>query len=123
MKCETCMANMAECPGHFGHLELAKPMFYIGFLKTVLSIMRFFCFNCSKILADEDHLLCGMKAIEVFVHASYFYPLWEDHQPREPLMSNNTHKKKGSFQLSNITLSIGYGSPALDSAIYWYNAC
>nr|CAD1830564.1 unnamed protein product [Ananas comosus var. bracteatus] len=54
MKCETCMANMAECPGHFGHLELAKPMFHIGFLKTVLAIMRCVCFNCSKILADED---------------------------------------------------------------------
>ena len=53
MKCETCMANMAECPGHFGHLELAKPMFHIGFLKTVLSIMRCVCFNCSKILSDE----------------------------------------------------------------------
>lgn len=53
LKCETCMANMAECPGHFGHLELAKPMFHIGFMKTVLSIMRCVCFNCSKILADE----------------------------------------------------------------------
>ena len=53
MKCETCMASMAECPGHFGHLELAKPMFHIGFIKTVLSIMRCVCFNCSKILADE----------------------------------------------------------------------
>ncbi|XP_019455346.1 PREDICTED: DNA-directed RNA polymerase II subunit 1-like isoform X3 [Lupinus angustifolius] len=56
MKCETCTASMAECPGHFGHLELAKPMFHIGFLKTVLNIMRCVCFNCSKILADEnDH--------------------------------------------------------------------
>ncbi|KAL6222224.1 hypothetical protein ACLB2K_005616 [Fragaria x ananassa] len=54
MKCETCTANMAECPGHFGHLELAKPMFHIGFMKTVLSIMRCVCFNCSKILVDED---------------------------------------------------------------------
>jgi DNA-directed RNA polymerase II subunit RPB1 len=53
MKCDTCTANMAECPGHFGHLELAKPMFHIGFMKTVLSIMRCVCFNCSKILADE----------------------------------------------------------------------
>ncbi|KAL0343701.1 UNVERIFIED_CONTAM: DNA-directed RNA polymerase II subunit RPB1 [Sesamum angustifolium] len=54
MKCETCMANMADCPGHFGHLELAKPMFHIGFMKTVLSILRCVCFNCSKILADEE---------------------------------------------------------------------
>jgi len=56
LKCETCTASMAECPGHFGHLELAKPMFHIGFLKTVLTIMRCVCFNCSKILADE--VLC-----------------------------------------------------------------
>ncbi|CAL9110471.1 unnamed protein product, partial [Musa textilis] len=54
MSCETCKGNMAECPGHFGHLELAKPMFHVGFLKTVLVIMRCVCFNCSKILVDED---------------------------------------------------------------------
>ncbi|KAK3424808.1 hypothetical protein EUGRSUZ_F01570 [Eucalyptus grandis] len=54
LKCETCMANMAECPGHFGHLELTEPMFHIGFMKTVLSIMRCVCFSCSKILVDEE---------------------------------------------------------------------
>ncbi|CAN0918886.1 DNA-directed RNA polymerase II subunit RPB1 [Linum grandiflorum] len=54
MKCETCTANMAECPGHFGHLELAKPMYHVGFMKTVLAIMRCVCFNCSKILVDQD---------------------------------------------------------------------
>ncbi|WVZ87666.1 hypothetical protein U9M48_034272 [Paspalum notatum var. saurae] len=56
IKCETCMAGMPECPGHFGYLELAKPMFHIGFIKTVLSIMRCICFNCSKILVDEDNI-------------------------------------------------------------------
>ncbi|KAK8964442.1 DNA-directed RNA polymerase II subunit RPB1 [Platanthera guangdongensis] len=53
MKWETCMANMAECSGHFRHLELDKPMFHIGFLEMVLAIMRCVCFNCSKILANE----------------------------------------------------------------------
>ncbi|KAJ7526580.1 hypothetical protein O6H91_16G013300 [Diphasiastrum complanatum] len=53
-KCETCGGSMAECPGHFGHLELAKPMFHIGFLKTVLAILRCVCYNCSHILANED---------------------------------------------------------------------
>lgn len=53
VKCETCMASLADCPGHFGHLELAKPVFHIGFFKTVLSLMRCVCFNCSKILVDE----------------------------------------------------------------------
>ncbi|XLS72006.1 hypothetical protein HN51_028871 [Arachis hypogaea] len=54
IRCATCTADMAECPGHFGHLELAKPMFHVGFLKTVLTVMRCVCFNCSKILAREQ---------------------------------------------------------------------
>jgi len=29
-KCGTCNGNMSECPGHFGHAELAKPVFHIG---------------------------------------------------------------------------------------------
>jgi DNA-directed RNA polymerase beta' subunit len=58
MKCETCAGSMAECPGHFGHLELAKPMFHIGFLKTILTILRCVCYNCSRLLADEVRFQC-----------------------------------------------------------------
>lgn len=29
-KCATCAGNMSECPGHFGHMELARPMYHIG---------------------------------------------------------------------------------------------
>lgn len=52
-RCETCANNLSECPGHFGHIELAKPVYHVGFMKTVLSIMRCVCFSCSKILLDE----------------------------------------------------------------------
>ena len=30
VKCATCDENMSECPGHFGHIELAAPVFHIG---------------------------------------------------------------------------------------------
>lgn len=29
-KCQTCGEGMAECPGHFAHIELAKPVYHIG---------------------------------------------------------------------------------------------
>lgn len=29
-KCLTCGENMTECPGHFAHIELAKPVFHPG---------------------------------------------------------------------------------------------
>lgn len=45
-----------DCPGHFGHIELARPMYHMGFIKEVLKILRSVCFHCSKVLSDErDH--------------------------------------------------------------------
>lgn len=29
-KCQTCGESMSECPGHFAHIELAKPVYHIG---------------------------------------------------------------------------------------------
>ena len=30
MRCGTCDENMTDCPGHFGHIELAVPVFHVG---------------------------------------------------------------------------------------------
>ncbi len=29
-KCQTCGESMTDCPGHFGHIELVKPVFHPG---------------------------------------------------------------------------------------------
>eukprot|EP01114_Cavostelium_apophysatum_P013538 TRINITY_DN32_c0_g1_i1.p1 TRINITY_DN32_c0_g1~~TRINITY_DN32_c0_g1_i1.p1 ORF type:complete len:1763 (-),score=484.60 TRINITY_DN32_c0_g1_i1:80-5368(-) len=54
LKCETCNGSMSDCPGHFGYIELAKPVFHIGFITTVLKILRCVCFHCSKLLTDTN---------------------------------------------------------------------
>lgn len=36
--CMTCTGDMNQCPGHFAHLELAKPVFHIGFLTKTLKV-------------------------------------------------------------------------------------
>jgi DNA-directed RNA polymerase II subunit RPB1 len=33
--CLTCKGDYIDCPGHFGHIELAKPMYHIGFIEHV----------------------------------------------------------------------------------------
>ncbi|KAJ8111619.1 hypothetical protein ONZ43_g5576 [Nemania bipapillata] len=53
-KCATCLENMSECPGHFGHIELAKPVYHPGFIKKVKKILEIVCTNCSKVKADRD---------------------------------------------------------------------
>merc|ERR1712196_751488 len=39
-----------KTPGYFGHIELARPVFYIQYLTTVIKILRCICFKCSKLL-------------------------------------------------------------------------
>ncbi|KAH6900232.1 hypothetical protein B0T10DRAFT_20310 [Thelonectria olida] len=53
-RCKTCAQAMGECPGHFGHIELAKPVYHPGFIKKVKKILEIVCHNCSKVLADES---------------------------------------------------------------------
>ncbi|KAM0719906.1 hypothetical protein Q7P37_004041 [Cladosporium fusiforme] len=52
-RCATCGENMTECPGHFGHIELAVPVFHPGFVTKVKKILESVCHNCGKILDDE----------------------------------------------------------------------
>ena len=54
-RCQTCAGNMTECPGHFGHIDLAKPVFHPGFLTKTQKILRCVCFYCSKLLVTPTN--------------------------------------------------------------------
>ncbi|KAI9705899.1 MAG: DNA-directed RNA polymerase II subunit RPB1 [Candelina mexicana] len=54
-KCGTCDENMSECPGHFGHIELATPVFHVGFMTKIKKLLETVCHNCGKILVDESN--------------------------------------------------------------------
>eukprot|EP00908_Phaeocystis_cordata_P025055 Transcript_7512.p1 GENE.Transcript_7512~~Transcript_7512.p1 ORF type:complete len:1701 (-),score=865.25 Transcript_7512:173-5275(-) len=53
-KCTSCGMAQDECPGHFGHIELAAPMYHYSFLNNTLKTLRCVCFSCSAILGDDD---------------------------------------------------------------------
>ncbi|KAF8907622.1 hypothetical protein CPB84DRAFT_1813483 [Gymnopilus junonius] len=53
-KCQTCGEGMSECPGHFGHIELARPVFHPGFIIKVKKILESICVNCGKLKADTS---------------------------------------------------------------------
>ena len=65
-KCQTCAGNMTTCPGHFGHIELAKPVFHIGFLTKTIKMLRCVCFYCSKLLIDPVMSINHMSNIVDF---------------------------------------------------------
>jgi DNA-directed RNA polymerase beta' subunit len=52
--CQTCEEKNTFCPGHFGHINLVRPMFYIQFFDTVKKILKCVCFRCSSLLINKE---------------------------------------------------------------------
>ena len=52
--CPTDQLNNRLCPGYFGHIVLAKPVFYIHYLKYTINILQSICWKCSKLLIDPN---------------------------------------------------------------------
>lgn len=75
-KCQTCSEGMQECPGHFGHIELAKPVFHIGFIAKIKKICECICMHCGKILLDEYTNLAYAQAIKIRDPKKRFNAVW-----------------------------------------------
>lgn len=53
--CPTCKHTNLLCPGHFGHISLARPVYLYQFLDTIQKILQNVCLNCSNpYLSDEE---------------------------------------------------------------------
>ena len=53
-QCRSCGQSNNNCPGHFGHYRLARPVYYIQFLPMILNILSCVCISCSKLLVDKE---------------------------------------------------------------------
>ena len=52
--CCTCEQKNIFCPGHFGHIVLAKPVFHAMFFDIVKKILNCVCYKCSKCLISPN---------------------------------------------------------------------
>ena len=57
MICPTDGQNYIDCPGYFGHIKLARPVFYIQYLGTIQKILKCVCIKCSKLLMNKKAYL------------------------------------------------------------------
>jgi len=53
--CPTDGLDYMETPGYFGHIELARPVFYIQYLNTIIKILRSVCVKCSKLKISKEN--------------------------------------------------------------------
>jgi len=52
--CPTDGLNYMQTPGYFGHINLARPVYYIQYLTTILKVLRCICFKCSKLKINKE---------------------------------------------------------------------
>ncbi|MDY6774377.1 MAG: DNA-directed RNA polymerase subunit A', partial [Candidatus Nanohaloarchaea archaeon] len=90
MRCRTCGARMKDCPGHFGHIELAKPVVNVLHVKKIRNLIRFTCRECqASLVKNPDKALrksnrkttcpeCGAEQKSVDLEKPYSF--YEDNE-------------------------------------------
>ncbi|MGQ9583023.1 MAG: DNA-directed RNA polymerase subunit A' [Thermoplasmatota archaeon] len=50
LRCKTCGRKVDECPGHFGHIDLAMPVIHVGYVKEIKRLLKSTCRQCGRLL-------------------------------------------------------------------------
>jgi DNA-directed RNA polymerase subunit A' len=53
-RCRTCGNIAINCPGHFGHIELAVPVVHVEFAKQIYKVLTATCRACGRVLVTEE---------------------------------------------------------------------
>jgi DNA-directed RNA polymerase subunit A' len=56
LRCKTCGRTVGDCPGHFGHIDLAMPVIHVGFTKIIKNLLRSTCKACGRVLLPEEQI-------------------------------------------------------------------
>ncbi|MCR4335618.1 MAG: DNA-directed RNA polymerase subunit A' [archaeon] len=56
LRCKTCGNTMKKCPGHFGHIEVVRPIVHSEFGKKLEILMHATCQGCGRIAIPDDKL-------------------------------------------------------------------
>jgi len=52
--CPTDGLTYIDTPGYFGHMEMARPVFFIQHIKEIVKICKCICYKCSKLLVNKQ---------------------------------------------------------------------
>ena len=56
LRCRTCGSKLKECLGHFGYIELARPIVHIKFVDNILKLLRCTCKECGRVLIPKNKI-------------------------------------------------------------------
>ncbi|MBU0979934.1 MAG: DNA-directed RNA polymerase subunit A' [Nanoarchaeota archaeon] len=70
LKCKTCGQKLKECPGHFGYIELARPIIHVKFVSIVFNLLRCTCRECGHILIPKNRLRSQLNILDAVQNES-----------------------------------------------------
>ncbi len=56
LRCKTCGGKIKECLGHFGFIELARPIIHLKYVNVILALLRSTCRDCGRILMQDEKI-------------------------------------------------------------------
>ena len=65
VRCKTCGCTYRNCPGHFGHIELARPVIHVGFIKDIKMLLECTCSNCGRLMLNADQVEQSKKKMGI----------------------------------------------------------
>jgi len=54
LRCKTCGRKADDCPGHFGHIDLAMPVIHVGYVKELKKLLQSSCRTCGRLLLTRE---------------------------------------------------------------------
>ncbi len=64
LRCRSCGSKGGDCQGHFGHINLARPVIHVGFADTIHKVLRSTCKDCGRVLLTESEMVDYREKIE-----------------------------------------------------------
>lgn len=64
LRCKTCAGKIKECKGHFGKIELIRPVVHVGYSKKVYQVLATTCRKCGRILLSDDEIAKYREKVE-----------------------------------------------------------
>jgi DNA-directed RNA polymerase subunit A' len=71
--CATCGERMESCPGHFGRIELVRPVIHVGFIKNIYQALQATCVECKRILLKKETIEKVNKMINKYAERNQYF--------------------------------------------------
>ncbi|MDR2967805.1 MAG: DNA-directed RNA polymerase subunit A' [Methanobacteriaceae archaeon] len=68
LRCRACGSKGGDCQGHFGSINLARPVIHVGFGDTIHKILRSTCNSCGRILLNNTEIEEYREKIETLMN-------------------------------------------------------